>query len=301
MGYCQATQVPHALLYAPWRCLHYNNRMENAPAFASAHAVTKRYTQLIKRIQQLPPVGSRPLTVAGRVSGWITSKATQHIGDLPGVHIEDEAVHISACDLQRLPLNRVLADLTEALKDTGCLRAWRNELLDVIGEGQRLAVIERAAMRPLGLLTKAVHLNAWTPDGCLWIARRADTKSTDPGMWDTLVGGLATAGESLDASLLRESHEEAGLSAADLQGRSKLRIILRMHRRLPEGYQVEDTLVSDCVLAQAVNPVNLDGEVSEIRCLPLDEVWEMIQADAFTYEAELVLLDGMQRRLEMRN
>src|SRR3546814_9576416 len=48
---------------------------------------------------------------------------------------------------------------------------------------------------------------------------------------------------NLDTSLLRESNEEAGLVPSDLDGRSEQRIILRMHRRLPEGYQVEDVLV----------------------------------------------------------
>lgn len=271
--------------------------MENAPPFAAATVVAARYKKLIKRIQNLPPPGSRPLTVAGRVAGWVTAKATRHIEGLPGVHIEDEAVHIAACDVQRLSLNRVLADLSASLKYTGCLRGWRDELLDVYGEGRQLAVIERAAVRPLGLLTKAVHLNAWTPEGSLWVAKRANTKSTDPGMWDTLVGGLATAGESLDTSLLRESYEEAGLKPEDLAGRTPLRIILRMHKRLPEGYQVEDALVSDCVVPASVQPHNLDGEVSEIKQVSMPELWAMIQANAFTPEAELVILEGLQRRI----
>ncbi|RTZ45448.1 DUF4743 domain-containing protein [Candidimonas sp. SYP-B2681] len=262
-----------------------------------APAISARYQQLAKRIQQLPPGGSRPLTVAGKVAGWITAKATAHLEGLPGICIEPEAVHITAAARQRMSLNSVLAQLAISLKDTGCLRGWRDELLDVIGEGQRLAVIERAAVRPLGLLTKAVHLNAWSPDGQLWIARRALNKSTDPGMWDTLVGGLAGAGENLDASLLRESNEEAGLLPDDLEYRSPLRIILRMHRRLPEGYQVEDVLVSDCVLAQSVKPQNLDGEVSEIKLVNISELWAMVEASEFTREAELVILEGLQKRM----
>lgn len=276
---------------------HYNYYMKDAPARNMTAAISARYQQLAKRIQQLPPVGSRPLTVAGKVAGWITAKATNHLDGLPGVHIEDEAVHITAAPRQRLPLNAVMAQLAVSLKDTGCLRGWRNELLDVIGEGRRLAVIERAAVRPLGLLTKAVHLNAWSPDGGLWVARRALSKSTDPGMWDTLVGGLAGAGETMDVSLLRESNEEAGLVASDLEARSPLRIILRMHRRLPEGYQVEDVLVSDCVLAESVQPKNLDGEVSEIKLVGVNELWSMVEANEFTREAELVILEGLEKRI----
>lgn len=276
--------------------LNYNCRMNDALLRGLGAAMDARYRQLTRQIQQLPPVGSRPLTVSGRVAGWITPKACAAVERVRGVRVEDEAVHISGSSSARQPLNDVLAQIALTLKEAGCLRGWRDELLDVYGEGRRLGVLERAALRPLGLLTKAVHLNAWSGDGRLWVARRALTKTSDPGLWDTLVGGLAGAGESLEHTLLRESNEEAGLVEADMQQRSALRIILRMHRRLPEGYQVEDVLVSDCVLADGVDPKNLDGEVSEIRLLDLESVWRMMQAGEFTREAELVILEGFKRR-----
>ena len=271
--------------------------MNDTPPSSLALAINERYQRLVPRIQQLPPAGSRPLTVAGRVSGWVTKKATRVIAGLPGVRIEAEAVHITSAPTLRLSLNMVMERVAHELKDAGCLRGWRDELLDVIGEGRRLAVLERAALRPLGLLTSAVHLNAWTPDGKLWVAKRSPTKSTDPDMWDTLVGGLAGAGESLDESLLRESNEEAGLEPADLEARTPLRTILRMHRRLPEGYQLEDVLVSECVLADSVVPENRDGEVSDIQAVSIEQVWSMVQAGEFTLEAELVVLDGLRSRL----
>lgn len=262
-------------------------------------SLNKRYGRLVPRIQHLPPSGSRPLTVTGRVAGWITPRATRALAALDGVRIEPEAVCIDAVAAgKRLVINEVLAQAAVLMQEAGCLRAWRDELLDVVGEGKTLGVIERAAIRPLGMLTRAVHLNAWTPDGRLWIALRSATKSTDPNMWDTLVGGLAVAGESLDASLLRESEEEAGLLPQHLAQRSKLRVILRMHRRLPEGYQVEDVLVSECVLDESVPMSNQDGEVAEIRAVTIEEAWDMIQAGQFTVEAELVVVEGLMRRLE---
>lgn len=272
----------------------YNVSMKSALTPKMAAAIEERYQRLIPKIQQLPLTGSRPLTVSGRVAGWVSAKATRHINGMPGVRIEDEAVHITAVPARQLTLTKVLEQLAIGLQGTGCLRGWRDELLDVIGEGEQLAVIERAAMRPLGLLTRAVHLNAWSPDGRLWVARRALDKHTDPGMWDTIVGGLAVAGESLDVSLLRESEEEAGLQAVHLARRTPLRTILRMHRRLPEGYQVEDVLVSDCVLDEATVPFSNDGEVSEFRLLACDDVWDMIEQGLFTCEAELTLLDSMR-------
>lgn len=276
--------------------MHYNIRMSEAFHSTTVAVFETRYRQLLKRIQHLPPQGSRPLTVAGRVAGWITARATSCLAELRGVRVEPEAVHVSASRRHQLPLNAVLESMAFALRDGGCLRSWRGELLDVYGEGRCLGVIERSAMRPLGMLTKAVHLNAWSSDGRLWIARRADTKTTDPGMWDTLVGGLAGAGEDLDSALVRESHEEAGLEPAHLQARQPLRIILRMHRRLPEGYQVEDALVSDCVLPDTAQPRNLDGEVSEFRLVDMKTAWSMVQEGLFTREAELVILDGLMHR-----
>lgn len=270
--------------------------MNFGPSLALLDAVSTRQETLIPRIQHLPPAGSRPLTVAGRVAGWITPRASECIAAMPGVRVTDEAVHVAAVPRQRLPLDEVMRRIALALSESGCLRGWRDELLDVYGEGRRLCVMERTAMRPLGLLTKAVHLNAWSTDGRLWLARRADTKATDPGKWDTLVGGLAAAAESLDASLVRECFEEAGLHAADIRARSPLRIILRMHRRLPEGYQVEDLLVSDCVLPDAVDPQNQDGEVSEIRLATVEETWSMLEADEFTQEAEACILDSLAFR-----
>ncbi|MER1966760.1 DUF4743 domain-containing protein [Castellaniella sp. GW247-6E4] len=270
--------------------------MTSSPTVPAQAELAARFARQLRRAQQLPLPGSRPLTVAARVAGWITPRATEVIAGLPGVHVEDEAAHITAAATRGLNLNAVLLGIAEALRDARCLRAWRGELLDVVGEGRALARIERAAVRPLGLLTQAVHLNAWSPDGRLWIARRALDKPTDPGLWDTLAGGLVAAGEDQETALLRESHEEAGLRAVEIAAHGPLRVVLRMHRRLPEGYQVENLLLCDCVLDAAVAPANMDGEVCEIRCVPVAEVWDMISHGAFTLEAELAILDSLRAR-----
>jgi len=255
-----------------------------------------RHTRLLARMQQLPPHGARPLTVAGRVAGWMTPKAADSIRALPCVRMADEAVHVGRADMPTAMLNHDLAHIAQHLHAAGCLHGWRDELLDVFAEGQPIAVMERTALRPLGLLTRAVHLNAWTPAGDLWAAQRAHTKSTDPGLWDTLVGGLCAAGETLEDSLLRESYEEAGLRPADVAAHTPLRTIARIHKRLPEGMQVEDVLVSECVLPASVTPANVDGEVSCIRALSPETLWRMIRGDAFTLEAELVILTSLLGR-----
>jgi len=271
--------------------------MDSTSAAFTLDDLVARCARLVRRAQQLPPVGARPVTVAGRVAGWIDPAALAAIAGHPGVRIEPEAAHLTAAPARRLGLDGVLRELAEALRDAGLIRSWRDELLDVVAEGRLLGCIERGAVRPLGLLTHAIHLNAWAPDGRLWIARRALSKSTDPGLWDTLSGGLVAAGEDHESALLRESHEEAGLAPAELAGHGPLRTVLRMHRRLPDGYQVETVSMSDCVLDAGAAPVNLDGEVLEFRCVGMPELWDMIQRGAFTLEAELCLLDSLRQRL----
>lgn len=271
--------------------------MTNIHTLPSLADLEQRYHALLAATQDLPPVGSRPLTICGRISGWAIPAAIACLAQIEGVLVTDEAVHIAWCDQPSESLNQFLTAIAQRLDEAGLVKAWRNELLDVVAEGENLAAIERGAVRPLGLLTQAVHLNAWSSDGRLWVAKRAANKSTDPNMWDCLVGGLASAYESLDTSLLRESQEEAGLEPEQLRNREAMRLLLRMHRRLPEGYQVENVLVNDCVLDEGVIPTNQDGEVSEIRLLSISDWWEMAQDGAFTIEAELVLIDSVRLRL----
>src|SRR5690606_11983895 len=151
-----------------------------------------------------------------------------------------------------------LADIATHLLNQGVLTGWRNELLDIPGPGGlTLARIERAAMRPLGLATRAVHLNAYTADRRMWIAQRSLTKNTDPGKWDTLVGGLVAAGESLQEALWRESYEEAGLLPAQMRDAVAAGEFL-VSRIVPEGFQVEAVTVTDCVLDDDCVPSNQD-------------------------------------------
>jgi len=256
------------------------------------------YDRLGARAHELPPDLARPLYLAGHRCGWATLAACDALRGSGLADIEADALRLAPGLPPGAELDAMLARAAQTLRGADCLRGWRDELLDVTAGDAHLGVLERAAMRPLGLLTRAVHLNAWTPDGRLWVARRALSKSTDPGMWDTLVGGLAGSGESLEIALERECAEEAGLAPHQLRARSPLRTILRMHRRLPEGYQVEDLLVSTCVLADDVVPANRDGEVMEITAIDPDEAIGRVENGEFTLEAALVIVEDvmMMRR-----
>ncbi len=182
------------------------------------------------------------------------------------------------------------------LRERGELRGWRDELLAVrAGAGpEYLAVIERAACRPLGITTIAVHLNAWADTDTMFVARRSSHKAIDPGLWDNLVGGMVPAGETIRDALAREALEEAGLDLAglELQPGSKLHV----RRAVPEGYQSEVIRVFDATLPHSVALQNRDGEVAAIERRGIDEVITAIERDEFTLEAALVALDSLLRR-----
>lgn len=199
---------------------------------------------------------------------------------------------------------RLMGDVTSGLRqlaltmhDAGLAGAWRGEQLAVHDQfGQRKGSIERAAVRPLGISTLAVHLVGMAPDGRVWVQQRALDKSVDPGLWDTLVGGMVPATETLDSALARETWEEAGLHLADLTllqhaGR------LANSRPCPDGqgagYLVETLECYVCTVPEGLQPDNQDGEVAQFRLMTPGELTQALQRNEFTIDAALILVDAL--------
>ncbi|HET8746383.1 MAG TPA: NUDIX domain-containing protein [Ramlibacter sp.] len=185
-----------------------------------------------------------------------------------------------------------LAQLAFVLRERGLAHTWRDEQLAVRSEaGALLGTVERAVVRPLGIATQAVHLVAVDPRGGHWVQQRAFDKPTDPGLWDTLMGGLVPARDAIEDALARETWEEAGLRLEQLQelqygGRTLTR---RPFREQAHGYVVEVIDWYRCTLPEGVEPANQDGEVAGFRCMAPEEVEVLLQQEAFTIDASLVL------------
>lgn len=187
-----------------------------------------------------------------------------------------------------------LATIARWLHDHGLAGRWRDELLDVPDERDvPVARIERAAVRPLGITTRAVHLVGHRDDGSVWLQQRAADKATDPNLWDTLMGGLIAAGESVELSLERETWEEAGLRLSVLQQLAPCGRVT-VQRPVSEGYMVEHIEVWQARVPDALVPENQDGEVQRFERVGLPELIERLQAEAFTLEAALVLMHWLQ-------
>jgi isopentenyldiphosphate isomerase len=278
--------------------------MTKSAFFLSRQSLLPLLNGFIERATQTPIQGSLPLFIGGERCGWLFPGAAHALSGFQGVELSSNSAHFG----ENLPsgelLNALLAEIALRLRATGCTPGWRNELLDVWAQDKdhltippkRVAAIERGVMRPLGLMTQAVHLSGWSEDGRLWVARRALTKATDPGMWDTLVGGLVGNFEDPDDALVRESDEEAGLDAPDIIARTPLRTIAHMKRQIPEGFQLEAVLTCECVLASHVTPRNRDGEVMDIQLLDTETLYKLLKEDAFTLEASIVITEDLLNR-----
>ncbi|MEO7151252.1 MAG: NUDIX domain-containing protein [Burkholderiaceae bacterium] len=168
---------------------------------------------------------------------------------------------------------------------------WRDERLAVAdASGHVVGAIERAVVRPLGIATCAVHLVGHTPEGRVWVQQRALGKAVDPGRWDTLMGGLMAAGETVAQTLERETWEEAGLRIAQLSAVHEF-ARLTVRRPLEAGsYMVEHMHCFEAGVPAGLQPANQDGEVLRFEALTPDVLRDRLYADAFTVEAALVLL-----------
>jgi 8-oxo-dGTP pyrophosphatase MutT (NUDIX family) len=219
--------------------------------------------------------------LAGRTQiGWLRPELAARLAAWPSVF---------STNAERVKLLKpeALAAVVEALAAEGFIPGWRNERYRIAD----LFEIERAAARPFGLTTTAVHVNGIVAGEKMWLARRASTKAIDPGMLDNLVGGGLTAGLSPDEVVVKEAWEEAGIPGelARAATRGGTATVLR---EVPEGVQSEVIHVYDLVLPADFQPRNQDGEVSEFKLLPFDA----IAGEQLTFEAGLVAKDYFTRR-----
>jgi 8-oxo-dGTP pyrophosphatase MutT (NUDIX family) len=241
-----------------------------------------------------------PFYVRENAVGWLRPSFADALRRWPHVFdVKDAYVTLKAQPDTPQGRTAAMAEVTRDLKKDGVIRGWRDEAVSVSTHygAPELFRIERAASRPFGFMAYAAHLNGFTRRGGLahaWIARRSPDKAIDPDRLDNLVGGRIPAGMSVDETLRKEAWEEAGIAPALLAGLNCLGAV-RVEYSVPEGLHREILFVHDLWLPPDFTPSNQDGEVSEIRCMPVEEVMVNLLAGEFTLDAGTVMIDGLLR------
>lgn len=246
-----------------------------------------------------------PFWIGAEQVGWIRLTDIALLARWPDVfeidHVEQRRVMLAPAfdtvDLRSAALGSVIG----ALAAEGRIPGWRNETYAIRNafDAPPLAYIERAASRFFGTMTYAVHLNGVVEyaDGApqVWIARRSDTKATDPGMLDNVVAGGIGWGFGVEATIVKECWEEAGIPE-EIAARATAGRTAHVLQSLPEGTQAEQIFIYDLALPADFAPRNQDGEVGEHRLARIDEVARWIEEGAMTVDASLATLDCLLRR-----
>jgi len=126
-------------------------------------------------------------------------------------------------------------------------------------------------------LHPVVHLHVYNSRGEIYLQRRPEWKTIQPGKWDTAVGGHVDLGENVERALMREAGEELGI--ADFTPELVVQYVFESE------VERELVFVHKTVYDGEVRP---SGEVDGGRFWPMDELMESMGKGVFTpnFESE---------------
>lgn len=164
-----------------------------------------------------------------------------------------------------------------------------------------LVTVERALLRPLGLLLRSVQACVYTIDGegpLVWVARRGPHKPVEPNRLDALVaGGIAGFDDPL-TTLVRECAEEAGLPERIARIARPAGTLALTYAAIDDGLAVthrERVLLHALELPPDLVPRAVDGEHAEILAMRPSQALESIDAGAWTRDGAQATRDLLHR------
>jgi isopentenyldiphosphate isomerase/intracellular septation protein A len=121
-------------------------------------------------------------------------------------------------------------------------------------------------------LHPVVHLHIFNSSGKLYLQKRSMKKDTQPGKWDTSVGGHISPGESVAEALMRETREELGLKGFTPR-------FLKSY--VWESSREKELVNSFYTLTEQIPVIDLD-EIDEGRFWSLQEIKKNLGKEVFT-------------------
>ena len=200
-------------------------------------------------------------------------------------------------------LDRWLQEWAESLQGRGLLPGWRGESIRIYGarEAEPLFSVERALLRPLGLLLRSVQVNVFTVEDKrlrVWIARRAEHKPVDGGKLDALVGGGIVGDETPLETLVRECAEEAGMDRQMARRAVPVGVIDSIRAASDGAIRVlhrERLMLYDLRVPPEFTPRPADGEIAEIHCLSPRRLQASLDGEAWSDEGAWATRDLLSR------
>ena len=124
------------------------------------------------------------------------------------------------------------------------------------------------------LLHPVVHCLVTNEAGCLLLQLRSRSKDIQPGRWDTSVGGHVGLGESIEAALLREIHEELGVVV-------EIGCLSYLHKYIMTN-SIESELVHTYVTTHEGPFRPEPSEIDELRFWTLESIEGALGTEVFT-------------------
>lgn len=250
------------------------------------------------------PAGMTPLRVDGVTVGWLGEDWLARVLEAPTpFDMRGDALWLVPALRTYSGRSAALAEWAAQAKRRGWLPGWRDERIVVLDGGRPLFGIERALLRPLGLLLRSVQACSYsirTTGPVMWVAHRADTKPVDPGRLDALVAGGIQGLDDAFVTLVRECAEEAGIppgiarraapaGSLDLCYPTHDDGLLVLHRERVALYELE--------LPTGFEPRPVDGEHERIETMTPGEALASIESGRWTRDgaqatADLILRHG---------
>jgi 8-oxo-dGTP pyrophosphatase MutT (NUDIX family) len=278
-------------------------------------------TSLLSSALQAPVAGFAPLWFRNELIGAVSPAWLPRLDNrLFKLQDEDEAglpvVRLRGGDrrsesgmVPAATLNRWIAEWALSLKAQGLLPGWRGESVDLYGahEAAPLLTVERALLRPLGLMLRAIQVNVFFfQDKRLgvWIAQRAVGRPVDPAKLDSLVGGGIAGNETPLETLVRECEEEAGISRSLARRAVPVGVIDATAGASDAGEPVfhrERLMLYDLKVPLDFIPKPLDGEIAAVQCLSAGAVQDLLTGGQWTQAGAWATRDLLRRYAPVAN
>ncbi|KAK7102107.1 uncharacterized protein [Littorina saxatilis] len=216
-------------------------------------------------------------------------------------------VHVSPSLTTQRDRTEAVNSALEKLRDKRelvALQMWQDDRNIPIykkfsAEGETLMNLQKAAAPLFGIVTYRVHLNGYTCDdegnvSKMWVAVRAKTKATYPGMYSNMVAGVVHAEHEPWENMRLHCQEQASIDEAVLDGLSQNSMVtycMEDERGVMPGCR----FIYDMVLPEDFQPETFDGEKKHFKLLPIDKVRELLMQDKFKPDCALVILDFLTR------